>query len=428
MLKKAVLTAIVVMLIAFGAGISYANQTGGMASGTGPGLPGFTPSVNPGGLGDALVYGYYNVRGNLNLFNIINTSYVDGVKVRVVFRNAKNSKECLDFTVCLSRGDVWTAYLLDDGTTARIYPFDADTLTAPLIPSTGQGFISGTYGPITVLPDDCREGYFEAYALNLIPGYHKASCTSGNDYDCPITEAYCRDQFADWSAGNTLMGNNTIFELSTLATYSLNATAIADFTSSIIPLVSGQEPNLGQMDGGCTVADYILMKSNILSPYDVITGLGGETEIVLTFPTRLACHSDTSTTDMFNSKKTSGTTRIEYCTNFLLTIWDDQERRQDVTAFSPSPTSCFPWEVNVLKIGPSSIWNSTVATTASTTFQLGWLDIDLYAGDTAHEITYSLTQRGLPTIAHTSQAFIGAAGSYMLPTMHKNWFNGLFQP
>ena len=128
MYKKVILAVFMAMLIVFGAGTTYANQVDGMASGTGPTLAtGIQASVNPGALGDSLIYGYYNVRGNLNLFNIINTSPTDGAKVRVVFRNAKNSKEVLDFSVCLSKGDVWTAYLVDDGTQGRLYAYDTDT-------------------------------------------------------------------------------------------------------------------------------------------------------------------------------------------------------------------------------------------------------------------------------------------------------------
>lgn len=425
MFKKAVLTILAVMLIVFGASTAHANVVDGMVSGI------FQTSVNPGALGDSLIYGYYNVRGNLNLFNIINTSSVDGAKVRVVFRNAKNSKECLDFTVCLSRGDVWTAYLVDDGATARIYAYDTDTLTAPLIPSTGQGFISGTYGEIVVTPDDCREGYFEAIGLNDIPGYDKDWCVA-NGYDntvnCPVSESNCRDQFWYDSVGNTLMGNNTIVESTTLATYSYNATAFADFSTGIIPLVAGIEPSIASMDWGCSEADAILMKSDIISPYDLIASIGGETEVILTFPTRKACHEVVATqTDMFNGVDTGGDgLRDDYCTEFTLTIWDDAEHNQNVTDFSPSPTACLPWEVNVLKIGGSAIWNSTVALTANTTFTLGWLDVNLFG--TNHTIQWYYTYLGLPTIAYTTQSFVGGEASYLTPAAYKTNVNGVQFP
>lgn len=422
MYKKVILAVFMAMLIVFGAGTTYANQVGGMASGTGPALPlGIQASVNPGALGDSLVYGYYNVRGNINLFNIINTSTTDGAKVRVVFRNAKNSKEVLDFSVCLSKGDVWTAYLADDGTQARIYSYDTDTVTAPTIPSTGQSFTSGTYTPFTVSADDTREGYFEVVGLSTIPGYDKSACSSATA-NCPITEAACRDYASTISVGNVLMGNNTIFESASLATYSYNATAISDYSLFNVVLTSGQEPSLANMDFGCNEADYILMKSNIFSPFDIISSIGGETEIILTFPTRHVCHGATTTVDMFNSTANSGGYRTTYCTAFGLSIWNDQEKRQDVTSFSPSPSSCFPYEVNVLRIGGSAVWNTTVVTAASTSYTLGWANIDL--SGTNHTITLGTglgarTATGLPTIAYTTQSFSGGSASYMTPAAYR---------
>ena len=173
MIKKIALVSVAIMLLVFSASMSHANIIDGMVSGADiPASAAATiqSSINPGGLGDSLLYGYYNVRGNLNLFNIVNTDTVNGQRVRVIFRNAKNSKECLDFTVCLSRGDVWTAYLLDNGSTATIFAFDTDTVTAPTMPANGQAFKSGTYPDgYVVTADDCREGYFEVVGIAADP-------------------------------------------------------------------------------------------------------------------------------------------------------------------------------------------------------------------------------------------------------------------
>ncbi len=124
MLKKAIFMVFAVMLVVTGFGLTQA-QALPIIDGLAP-VTGYASTqtyINPGGLGDSLLYGYYNVRGNLNLFNIVNTSAVDGAKVRIVFRNAKNSRECLDFSICLSKGDVYTAFLIDNGTTAASVPW-----------------------------------------------------------------------------------------------------------------------------------------------------------------------------------------------------------------------------------------------------------------------------------------------------------------
>jgi hypothetical protein len=418
MSKKAVLTFLVAMLVVFSASMSYANQIDGMASGTGPGLPsGIQSSINPGALGDSLLYGYYNVRGNLNLFNVINTSSTYGAKVRVVFRNAKNSVECLDFSVCLSIGDVWTAYLVDNGTTAAICPYDTDTLTAPPIPSTCQSFkYEGSGGVSGVTADDCREGYFEIVGMMNIPDYD-SKVTS------PVlkTDADCRDYISGSDLGNVLMGNNTIFELSTLATYSSNAIAVAD--TRLAPLPSTVAIDTGgipaAMSNGCTSGepDYIFMKSNIISPYDLIDAIGGETEVIITFPTRKLCHPIPDS--MFDAD-TSDSEKI--CVKIKTAVWDDKEARLDITDFSPGLEQCLPYEVNVLRIGGSQIWDSTVARTIDvSTFNLGWVDIDLTAGGSeGHSATFgSMISYGLPAVAYTTQSFVGGAASYMLPTAYK---------
>ncbi len=105
--------------------------------------------VNPGGMGDSLIYGYYNVRDNINFITLANTSTADGAKVRIIFRNAKDSRECLDYSICLSKGDVYTAYLIDGGTTALVCPWDVDTLTAPGVPAGCQSFKYGGAGGFT---------------------------------------------------------------------------------------------------------------------------------------------------------------------------------------------------------------------------------------------------------------------------------------
>ncbi|HTR44586.1 MAG TPA: hypothetical protein VMH06_02665, partial [Thermodesulfovibrionales bacterium] len=103
-MKKTILIVTMIIALAGVAGADSGIQPTGLAS-----------WVNPLGLGDALIFGYYNVRGNVNIINIVNTSYTDGVKANVVFRSAKTGKECFDINICLGRGDIWTAYLLDGG-------------------------------------------------------------------------------------------------------------------------------------------------------------------------------------------------------------------------------------------------------------------------------------------------------------------------
>ena len=418
MFKKAVFIVFAVMMLAFGV------ATSAMA------IDGLVPTVsyvNPGGLGDSLIYGYYNVRGNVNLFNIVNTTSPDGEKVRVVFRAGADSEEVLDFSVCLSQGDVWTAFLIDNGTTAAICPFDTDTVTAPAIPASCQPFKIPSGSSLT--NDDLREGYFEVLGLSSIPGFdHNATN--------PIikTAAEC----ANWGTsstisiagdvGNVLMGNNTILSTSTLATFSYNADAIASTAFAPIPDPGpGSELSITQISVlGCAI-ETNLAKTNLMTPFDVMTGLGGETEVILTFPTRLKCHSQDApgslvnnlnggVGNLFSCTKASSGTCTQYETPILVTAWDDQEHPQNILQFSPAGADVVKNEVNVLKINASNIWDSSLAQTLSISIgELGWISIDLTSGNAA--------PTGLPVLSFTTQQFVGGAATYMTKTAYTSFFS-----
>jgi len=446
MLKKAIFVVFATMLIVFGASISYALQTDGLVSGTDNlALPtGIQASINPGGLGDSLLYGYYNVRSNINIFNIVNTSSAVGVKARIVFRNAKDSREVLDFNICLSKGDVWTAFLLDDGAQGRIFAFDTDTVTgvADNFPSAGQQFISGTFADQTVItPDQTREGYFEVVGMSTIPGYDKNSSTTSacgigvTSSNCIRTAAACNlwvQAGSSFDVDNALMGNNNIVSLSNLATYSYNATAVADSSLVAFDVISGSEMSIAQALSkginrgpvGCDEADYIFTKSNVLSPFDLMSFLGGNTSLILTFPTRFVCHngpSDALFDCTANDFIANPTRCISYCSNIAPHIWNDKEIEKTGGSISPSPGQCLQNEVSVINFGSSSIWASTVAVSIDTGgFDLGWANIDLVAGDSNHVTCYGGNcANGLPAVAYTTQSFEGSASSYMVPAQYK---------
>lgn len=440
MLKRICLTLCALVIALSGAAFA---QPSGLTYIDGLVNPEAGPFVNPGGVGDSLIYGYYNVRGNLNLFVIGNTSAADGAKVRIIFRNAKDSRECLDYSICLSKGDVYTAYLIDNGTTAAVCPFDTDTLTSPIVPATCQSFkYEGAGGVAGVTADDCREGYFEVIGLSSIPGYDSNAADG-----VPLvvrgkaTELSCRNWAPtdrSFDVGNVLLGNNTIFDLTNLATYSANAVAVGNTSFYPVVITPGVEKSIPEAmqetysGDACDLADIMFMKSNVIAPYDLIAGIGGETEMIVTFPTRLACHP-TENDEMFNCEEDPRADGNNFCNDWcvpvLISVWDDKENRLDVSDFSPSVGRCLSHEVNVIKVGGSQIWNSKVANTVSVgSFDLGWIDIDLYAGESSHEACsyvgdgYVCSQ-GLPAIAFTTQSFVGGFASYMLPAMYKtSWY------
>jgi hypothetical protein len=437
MAGKKYLVNLLAFLIMLPIGIAYAGQSGGVASGTGPALPGgIQASINPEGLGDSLLYGYYNVRGNVDLFNVVNTDMKNGAKARVVFREGKNGTSCLEFSMCLKAGDVWTGYLIDDGTTAALCPVDSETLTSPMISGSCMPFrYEGAGGLAGVKADDCREGYFEVVGMMNIPDYK-----TWNASPLLKTETDCRDYSAGADLGNVLMGDNSIVKLSDLETYSYDATAIAD--TRLAPLSTTTDIDAGGfplvMDKGCPEADYIFMKSNIISPFNVMPEIGGETEIIVTFPTRLACHADPASPDKqrvpqpfpqfdsFNPYNPDPNNDIlcAYNTPF---VWDgigDLILTCELPMIGPQP---LPNVVNVMRMGLSNIWDSTVAFSIATAdFELGWINVDFENSCGPldnHSMTYgsnpSRTVSGLPAIAYTTQSFASGAASYMKPARYE---------
>lgn len=469
MFKKIVLMSLVAMFIVFGASASQAYQAGGMASSGGPvALNG--AHIAPGGLGDALLYNYFNVRGNVNIFNIVNTSTTDGIKVRVIFKEAKDSPEILDFFVCLSRGDVWTAYIADDGTSGRVYAnytgLDTDTIVAPTISSSGVPFAYGANNPnkhidnTLITADDTREGYFEVVGFSMIPSYDKNSSTTtacssttygGTATNCIRSESACNDWNPTAIAlapADVLAGTNTIIESATLGTYAYKATAFAQGVDTPLNAPLGNYVSIATTLG-CGLTDWLLMKEKVSAPYDIWSTLGGETEVNVLFPTRRDCHDwplafDRAAFFDCDTDNSDTSTCGEFVTRVSKQVWNEREQNIQVLGFSPQGTTGLPYELNVLKIGGSNIWNSGVALGVdASTYTLGWGLFDFgtvaasanhlmylcadgtytWAGTTCAPSTIAQTSSGLPLVSHISQSFQGSAATYMIESFSKTNIN-----
>lgn len=422
MLKKNFLAIMLVAIGIFAAfGTAQAEQVDGLVSGLTGGLT--IPSdgtdagtlnmfVNPGGLGDALIYGYYNARGSWDFIRVVNTSTTLGIGAKVRFREGKNSNEVLDFAICLSAGDEWSAWLLDDGNAANpatLYWYDSDTPSAP--DPNGDNVVTNNFGTAialkyapnavsSVTADDTKEGYLEIIASNawtdtpgtpfidtpdrcndvlgINPRKGTGSAyqyeTTGNHYDAP----------------SVLFGNLYIFQLSSsypIGTYAYNATAIANLMRSpmTVSLLSDSSPRLDDaydVNGSGTGIDevnYILTKAVEYATYDLETWLTGKTTIINTFPTKklslthmrnaaylATLHGDSGPFNdlaMVCADGTIGTSDgagvgLEACVTPALTAYDPTNERCEEVAITiwddaehyPSSTTGFsPGETSVLK-------------------------------------------------------------------------------
>jgi hypothetical protein len=450
MIKKSFLTAVLVAMSIFVFGFAQAAQIDGLANFAGPASP-TNIYVNPGGLGDALIYGYYNARGSLDMIRVVNTATSFGVSAKVRFREGRNSNETLDFFICLSAGDQWTAFLMDDGddnNPASLIWYDDDTPTFP----DPQGNNDATDNMLatvslstgaadSVTADDTKEGYLEIIGVNAwsdTPGAAKVvktpeqcgaqigisgvTATGFPKQDC---NGFC-------DVPNSLAGNLYIFNIAAGAgTYAYNATPLANFRNSAVlgaGLGTDDPPRLSDASETLTAVNYVLTKATEYSIYDIETFLGGQTTIINTFPTkRLSIQLDPDTTNgPFNDEafiddegRIASTT--DRCEPVTVQVWDDAENTPGATVgFSPSQpivrSKCD--EVSLLVVGDnaealldSELVQFNVPTSG---FQIGRVDITLTrAGRTTTFL--GQTTSGLPVLSYELSGFLDGYLTHMLP-------------
>jgi hypothetical protein len=456
MFKKAVFLAVLIMALSFGS--AFAFQIDSVVSSTGD-VPPTQLFVNPGGLGDVLLYGYYNVRSQDQFFTITNTSAVSGARVRIRFREAatiasqcNGSQEVLDFDICLSKGDMWTGHIFTgpDGAGWLKSP-DTDTYVqtsgsaavAANVTGTrvifseqypdGVAFKYGENNTVTdITADNTREGYFEVIAeRGLDENCSGSSCTCGNLRDV-------QGQQVD----NVLMGHTYMVNLGTMETYGYVATAIADFT--VLDITRGIQsgaPDLRDSDDAAIAVrpidpvNYALTKLSLEGIYDLESQFGGHTAWIVTFPTKWATHDE----DGAGSAATCTDTVADIFddTSVLITIWDDQENQDTPSEceFSPCPDvpgNSLPNEVNVINIQNSSIFTSDVTRTLqfrTVSFDFGWIDINMLLGgaglggltDPIHATSFGgQVTFGLPAIGYQAMKFNGGKATGMLPLQYKS--------
>ncbi|MBN2700453.1 MAG: hypothetical protein JXR29_03280, partial [Methylothermaceae bacterium] len=139
---------------------------------------------NADGLGQALIYPYYNVNNNFQTnVHVVNTkNEYKIVKLRI--RESQNSQDVLDFNIYMSPFDVWTGVIRNVDGKANLTSND-NTCTLPandatVAFATDAGTVTGVLSdptsgwPMnTVYPDiddaDAREGYIEILEVGVIP-------------------------------------------------------------------------------------------------------------------------------------------------------------------------------------------------------------------------------------------------------------------
>lgn len=292
-------------------------------------------SLNPRGLGQVLLYPYYTVNNSQDtLLSVVNTSDV-GKMAKVRFLEGYNGRTVLDFDIFLSAHDTWTAVVSQaDGSSGAKLATSDHSCTLPQLPADGQPFFADTYAGTSTAPWNVadsgpqtiartREGHIEIVADgDVIPG---------SDTDVRMTQAQdgtgggrppgCSElqRFSETGVQSDIVtptsglaGSASIVNVGEGTFFAYNADALTDFTDTIVLVTNiiefdtltaansseieiGARAKLRTDSGDALSLDYargvdavsaVLMADSINNDYLVSSGLGANTDWIVTFPTK----------------------------------------------------------------------------------------------------------------------------------------------
>ncbi len=379
-------------------------------------------SVNPDGLGQALIYPYYTVRdvpvGPVgvagapynSLLSVVNsTGSAKAVKVR--FLEGRNSREVLDFNLYLSAKDVWTAAIIPTTDGAGIFTADK-SCTTPTVSSsatTPSLFVNYAYtgalddkGGSTL--DRTREGYIEIIEMGNVTGVTATAVTHTPPGGSPPCGSLSGAS-ADTVPGNGgLFGSITLINVLKGEDFAIDPTALENFSvtslwfapGSIRPNLADVNPKTSVVTAGSMVfvtdwtgapvpvnpvdpVSAVLMHNNVFNEFVLDNATKSGTDWVVTFPTKGLYYSGTTVTKLFQSNfGASGA-----CDDVVITQYDREEKtRQSTTSFSPPPptfTDALCWEANVISFAAKNVLGSKNVSSipaADMIGENGWIGIN----------------------------------------------------
>lgn len=352
-------------------------------------------NINPDGLGQVLIYPYYTTNNNnVTLLSVVNTSE-NAKAVKVRFMEGQNTREVLDFNLYLSAYDVWTAslamnaegvpelttadtsctvpYLFGMGGTQEFLPFALTDGGSTDISRAAEGHFEmiemGTLVDEDLGVDDDDEplSYNSATAATHVNGV-PADCAqlveAWTDPDDTVADDegyWLMNPFQDMEApSGGLFGGAAIVNVAAANMASYDATAINGFATDVFANdILHQEPgnvlpslnsgnvydgtvflddgsilNSGDLDRPVDAISFVFMADQIMNEYTTEIGVLGQTEWVVTFPTKhFYVYAPSAGDDFevpvapFTSVWDSEDADPKACEVVLLdTLWDREER------------------------------------------------------------------------------------------------------
>jgi len=187
------------------------------------------PAVKPTGTGQVLIFPYYTVNGNwITTFNVMNTSDKT-LAVKVRFRERKNSRDALDFTVAMSPRDAWTAFVKQgtnaEGKTATQLFTQDESCTSPqrdAVPGGVNGAFASPSAYTNGNDDSGGQGttrLLDGYVEMIVMGETDTMATGTVPYYAEHVDGVPRDCAAVDSAFAATVPWNGITPPATLGTY-----------------------------------------------------------------------------------------------------------------------------------------------------------------------------------------------------------------
>ena len=352
-------------------------------------------NINPDGLGQVLIYPYYTTNNNnVTLLSVVNTSE-DAKAVKVRFMEGQNTREVLDFNLYMSAYDVWTASISMNSDGVPELETQDTTCTVPYLFGMGgkQEFLpyALTDGGSTDI-SRATEGHFEMIEMGTLVdedfglddddvdlSFNSATAAThvnGVPADCaqlvaawtdpddtvPDDEGYwLMDPFIDMEApSGGLFGGAAIVNVAAANMVSYDATAINGFATSVFAndilhqepgsvlpslnsgnvydgtvfLDDGSTQNSGALPRPVDAISYVFMHDQVMNEYTSQADILGQTEWVLTFPTKhFYVYAPSAGDDFavpvrpFTSEWDSEADDPDACEVVLLdTLWDREER------------------------------------------------------------------------------------------------------
>jgi hypothetical protein len=197
-------------------------------------------SLNPDGLGQALIYPYYTVRsagGNaFHTYLTVGNSTADSKALRVRFREGRNGREVLAFNLYLGANDLWAGAVVPTAEGTQLLTND----TSCTDPAFANGtialrrdlFTGASADGMGDTLDRTREGFVEILEMATLTGDSAAAIrhnAAGVPANCAAIRASPQPSVAAPTGG--IWGTLTLINVNGGQDFTLDATALADLAS-----------------------------------------------------------------------------------------------------------------------------------------------------------------------------------------------------